>query len=516
VEEDRVLKLGLGLSGGGSYAIFQLGVLKSITDEKKPGYILDRKVKAITGTSGGAINAVFLAQDNMGLKRLTKFWEENNASLFMKNFTEYYQYHSARLNHLSQNQLCHNDFDNSDFIPGMPYGTESLLSFLPNPFEFLDTSFFSGQKDLNKQLFNQMKFFESFSNAYFPFLNDMGNAPKLEMQRMIRIFLRELLAKHLLPPDKRKEGLACYDRLKTSEGEDEYHMPISVFIGASNVKKCIDHFFTLLSTENAKYLWKFSGERYRYSISIEAMLACATIPHVFPAKRLYSYPLYEAIGYDAEKKNIYPKKTFVNKGHIGIFNEKEEEIDGKEDGTYWDGYFLSNPTLEPLVRLNCVEILLIRLASVEVDAVPKSEDEIMMRKEEIIQNVAAQREIQLIRMHNEDMELFKEYHPDQSRAKYIRVHEIRFSKKDIVDQAINHPEDAKKYVELGKQAGLYFKQVCNNLDKIIDKNHLNLSKQLSEIVITCNYEDESFCLSLRDCITDISYPIKDFEACNKY
>ena len=516
MEEDRVLKLGLGLSGGGSYAIFQLGVLKSITDEKKPGYILDRKVKAITGTSGGAINAVFLGQDNMGLKRLTKFWEENNNNLLVKNFSEYYKYHVNRMRNLSEQELKHNDFDESNFMADLPFSGEGIFDFFPNPMEFFGTSFFSGQKDLNKQLYSQIKVFESFSAAYFPFLTDIGNIPKLEMQKVIRIFLRELLAKHLLPEDRRGEALGCYDRLKTSEGESEYHMPISVFIGASNVKKCTDHFFTILSTENAKYLWKFSGERYRYSISIESMLACATIPNVFPAKRLYSYPLYEAIGYDGENRSIYPKKIFNNKGHVGLFNGKGEEIDEKEEGTYWDGYFLSNPTLEPLVRLNCVEILLIRLASVEVDDIPKTEEEIMLRKEEIIQNVAAQREIQLIRLHNEDMELFKEYRPDQSRAKFIRVHEIRFSKSDIIDQGISDPDDAKKYVELGEKAGAYFKLVCNNLDKILEINHLNLSKQLSEIVITCNYDEESFCLSLRDCITDLTYPIKDFEGCSKY
>jgi NTE family protein len=53
--------IGLALQGGGAYAAFTTGVLKTMFDPRK-GFLKPRAIHSVTGTSGGALNAMLLGQ----------------------------------------------------------------------------------------------------------------------------------------------------------------------------------------------------------------------------------------------------------------------------------------------------------------------------------------------------------------------------------------------------------------------------------------------------------------------
>ncbi len=503
--KNEPLKIGLALSGGGTYAIFQVGVIEALTHDNKPGYILDKKVKAISGTSGGAINSVFLAYDNMDLKRLKKFWSENNIESFLKNVTLFMKNHFARLQNMNPEEIGHNDVDD---IP-LAYSNELIDSISSNFFS-LGKHFNFDFKDLGPHLYSGSKLFDNISSFFFPYFKQVQIIPKRLSQKVMRIFLRELLAKHLLPDWKIQDKASCYSRIK--HGIDGKGFPkISVFIGATNILNSSDNFFTALATENGKYIWKFQGERYRYAISIESILACCAVPQVFPAKKLYTYPLYEALGYDMDNNNFYPKKLFKFKGHWGNFKPgSNEEIDGKVEGAYWDGYFISNPSLEPLIRVGCVELLIIRLASVEDENIPEHHEEIDNRKEILIQNVTAETEIQSIRLKNEFIEQNRHMLKDEFESKFIRMHEIRFSKDNIIDQIINDPAQSDFYIRMGHIAGTFFRNSYENLQGIIDKHDLNISLEQSEVVVDCHYETRKIKLTIRDCVNGNAYHVLNY------
>ena len=59
-------KLGLVLSGGGSKGAYEIGVYKALKKLKK-------EINIVTGTSVGAINGVFVAQND--LKGSLNFWD---------------------------------------------------------------------------------------------------------------------------------------------------------------------------------------------------------------------------------------------------------------------------------------------------------------------------------------------------------------------------------------------------------------------------------------------------------
>lgn len=504
MDDNRPQKIGLALAGGGSYAIFQLGVLEKLTDPEKPGFILDKKVKGISGTSGGAVNAIFLSLDNMRLERLRKFWMENNLASIIELSEELLIQHFMRLHSMTEMERQKNDVDS-----GISIFDASSTAYLNKTLFSLVNDLKVDDSNVNKQLYGYMKFTENFFCTFFPHLREYHSLPKKEIQKTIRIFFRELLVKHLLPPEMRKQKTASFDRLVYDENFTKSYPKISIFVGATNIKESSDHFFSFLTDDTGKHLWKFSSERYRYGISVESILACASVPNVFPAKKFYSFPLFETLGYDSQTGLLFYKKKHVNKGHWGTFTEKGEEADKKTESAYWDGYFLSNPSLEPLLRLNCVEILLVRLASVEDDTVPYYEEEINDRKEVLIQNIATQNELQSIRILNERIEAFGEYIPDKAYAHYIRVHEIRFNKKHILDQVINNPQNSEEYIHLGRMAGDFFRKAYQAKSKIIEAGGFNLSPEQTEIVVDCTFETGAMELTLRDCINDNQYVIKD-------
>lgn len=503
--ENKPKKIGLALSGGGTYAIFQVGVLEALTENSPKGFLLDKQVKGISGTSGGAVNAVFLAFDNMSLCRLKKFWEENNLESIAKHCTEYLESHFERVGQMNAREIETNDVDD---IPRIY--SNFLLDQVNEAIVSLSNTFGAAQNEISQKYYNGVKILENLSSMFFPGLKDISQVPKKIIQKIVRIYFREILAKYLLNEEQKKDRAACYRRIRSLNKNDEFSK-ISVFIGATNISNSQDHFFSSLSLEDAKHLWKFAGERYRYAISIESILACATMPEIYPAKRLFSYPLFEKLGYDAESNTIYYKHRFRNKGHWGCIDKNTgKEIDNKTEGVYWDGYFLSNPSLEPLVRLRCVEILLIRLASVEDDTIPHHDEEIINRKEILAQNVTIQREIQSIRLKNEHLEATRQFLPDRDYRNFIRVHEIRFSKDNVLDQGINNPSQSREYIELGHLAGQFFKKAYENLHAIIEENDLNLSTEYAEIIVVGDYEHKKLKLTLRDCINDHTYEIENF------
>ncbi len=504
-EKKEPLKIGLALAGGGTYAIFQVGVIEAIKNKEKSGFIMDKKVKAISGTSGGAINSVFLGFDNMDITRLKNFWEENNVECFLKNASVFLETHFKRLRNMENIEIEYNDVDE---IP-LAYSNQ-IIDFVTSNLFSLGRHFNFDSEELGAQMYSGVKLYESISSLFFPFLKDVQNIPKRIAQKLMRIFLRELLAKHFLPEEKVSKKTACYSRIK--HGIDGQGFPkISIFIGATNILKSSDNFFTSIATDNAKYLEKFKGSRYRYAISIESILACSAVPEVFPAKRLYSYPLYQALGFNKETGEISLKKDFDFKGHWGNFKDTEEEIDGKEEGAYWDGYFISNPSLEPLIRVGCVEILLIRLASVENDNIPEHHDDIENRKEILIQNVTTETEIQSIRLRNEFVEQNLKHLQDEAASKFIRVHEIRFSKDNIIDQVINDPAQSDAYINMGNIAGEFFKNSYNKLNELIEKYEIDMDPAHAEIVVNCHYEKKNIELMIRDCVNDISYHVTGYK-----
>ena len=96
-------KIGIVLSGGGAKCAFQIGVLKILLEKiNKEGDVLH----AITGTSGGAMNAAFVASGQFNdLERIWLSWNKKNCPLIrskwygdiLTTLTRGYMYNSETL-----------------------------------------------------------------------------------------------------------------------------------------------------------------------------------------------------------------------------------------------------------------------------------------------------------------------------------------------------------------------------------------------------------------------------------
>ena len=110
---------------------------------------------------------------------------------------------------------------------------------------------------------------------------------------------------------------------------------------------------------------------------------------------------------------LYISATNVRTGRLRIFNSNElsadvllasaclphvrqaVEIDGEH---YWDGGFMGNPILEPLIGQcqGCCDIVIVQVNSAQCDDVPRTASEIINRVNEISFNSSLMREIRAI------------------------------------------------------------------------------------------------------------------------
>lgn len=110
---------------------------------------------------------------------------------------------------------------------------------------------------------------------------------------------------------------------------------------------------------------------------------------------------------------LYISATNVRTGRLRIFNSNELSVDAllasaclphirqtvEIDGEhYWDGGFMGNPILEPLIGQSdgCCDIVIVQVNSTHCDEVPRTASEIINRVNEISFNSSLMREIRAI------------------------------------------------------------------------------------------------------------------------
>ncbi|MDJ0957789.1 MAG: patatin-like phospholipase family protein [Arenicellales bacterium] len=164
--------------------------------------------------------------------------------------------------------------------------------------------------------------------------------------------------------------------------------------------------------------------------------------NINPLKRV----LEETIDYDCLRNcksiRLYISATNVRTNRLRVFTSKEMspdvllasaclpelhqavEIGGE---AYWDGGFMGNPTLEPLLH-NChsSDVIIIQLNPTERDSIPQTANEIAERQREITLNSSLMREIRNIAYITRAVE-----QGDMAAPKYSRIYLHQISAQEV-------------------------------------------------------------------------------------
>ena len=164
--------------------------------------------------------------------------------------------------------------------------------------------------------------------------------------------------------------------------------------------------------------------------------------NINPLKRV----LEETIDYDCLRNcnsiRLYISATNVRTNRLRIFTSKEMssdvllasgclpelhqavEINGE---AYWDGGFMGNPTLEPLLH-NChsKDVIIVQLNPTERDTIPQTAMEIAERQREITLNSSLMREIRGIAYITRAVE-----QGDMNAPKYSRIYLHQISAQEV-------------------------------------------------------------------------------------
>lgn len=203
--------------------------------------------------------------------------------------------------------------------------------------------------------------------------------------------------------------------------------------------------------------------------------------------------LNEQVDFDkiksSNKVKIFISATNIRTGKIKIFDNKEFSVEAImasaclpflfqsvkiEDDYYWDGGFMGNPALFPLIyNAQCTDILILHINPIYREKVPETATEILNRMNEISFNSSLMREMRAVAFVSKllDEGWFKDAY--KKRMKRMLIHAIR------TDVSMEDYSVASKLSPSWSFIRRLFEAGRNEAEKWLQQNFRHIGKKTS-------------------------------------